>query len=62
MTLPQLDLSLFLFLLLSGWLQAHNVPYVFMTNGGGCTEETKAASLSALLDEEVSSFHYASPR
>jgi len=33
-------------------LQANNIPYAFMTNGGGVTEEKKAKQLEALLGME----------
>ncbi len=34
-------------------LEKSKIPYVFVTNGGGCSEDAKAKMLSALLDVKV---------
>uniref|UniRef100_K3WAY6 TIGR01456 family HAD hydrolase n=1 Tax=Globisporangium ultimum (strain ATCC 200006 / CBS 805.95 / DAOM BR144) TaxID=431595 RepID=K3WAY6_GLOUD len=34
-------------------LREDNVPHIFLTNGGGCMEEAKAANLSKILDWQI---------
>ncbi|RQM09618.1 hypothetical protein DD237_007142 [Peronospora effusa] len=38
-------------------LEKNKVPYIFLTNGGGCMEEDKAKNLSRILDWPIHSDH-----
>ncbi|KAF1325911.1 Tigr01456 family had hydrolase, partial [Globisporangium splendens] len=38
-------------------LRENNVPHIFLTNGGGCMEEAKAANLSKTLDWQIDPQH-----